>query len=247
MNNFSFKRLGMLYRAELLINRRSLLIKLGSITAALVVVYTIFAINIIRGNDHANSMMITARIVAIMIGGFGLTYMTSISFSSYFSRQRGISALTLPTTQCEKFAFAWINSLIIYPLVLAIVFVINDIVWCSILSTKLLLVNTLTLPKIEGATINNILLFIGSVLAMHSFYFMGAVFFRRNQLGYTIITQVVLSMIYGFFAVKILIKMDPNTTAVFMSSTYIAPIYLASALALWSWAWFRFRAIQINK
>lgn len=123
MNNlFSLQRFGWLFNKHTKEHYKSYLISL----AVMVAVLTLILIYMVPVNRLGGKVQ--DAIFGFLLIGVGFIFTSSI-FSEFRDGKSSTSALTLPVSHLERFAVAWLYSLVIFQLVYTVVFfVINNIV-----------------------------------------------------------------------------------------------------------------------
>lgn len=256
MNNlFSLQRFGWLFNKHTKEHYKSYLISLAVMAAVLTLILTyMIPVNRLGGE-------VQDAIFGLVLIGAGFIFTSSI-FSEFGDRKSSSSALTLPVSHLERFAVAWLYSLVIFQLVYTVVFfVINNIV-------DLYKVN-------ESDSMNTFLGNGGSYFSwylyysfFHSLAFLGAIVFKKWNYRKTtfistlffailiIFNKVVMGLIFDSSVSKSLLPFSKITINDTESNIYsisakewFTPIFIAliiiCTVSLWAATYFKLKEKQV--
>lgn len=263
-DNFSWKRFGLLVRAELAGERRNLLLKLGGFVVFCLVIYMLWNIQVIFGSGeiHEGGGMgyVLPRLFVVMAMGFIVYFNLSGSFKRFFSRGKASAAFMLPAAKSEKFLYASLLNLIVVPVVLIAIAVLNDMLWAYLLGfDNICQVISMFSEKIytpeqavlfsSGFNAANVI----STLSGMAFFLLGAVIFRRHQFLLTLLVNFVLTIPYLIY-IQVAVNNNPQSmTELFQWMGTDSGVGTIIGLGvfftlLWLYvAWRRFSTLQITK
>lgn len=183
MNNFSFNRLGMYAKSEIMSNRKKLLLFVGCAIGVFMVAHYFNYIG--RG---AVTNFEGAKIFSwIFIGVSSMGY-ASGAFKKYFSKGYASAALMLPVSKSEKFTYAALMNMVAVPLVLALIGYSIHTLWALVCGFENSFID------IDGALQTPVMIVVSAMLSM-AYFFLGAVFFRRNQFALTLLAMACISTV----------------------------------------------------
>lgn len=252
-NSFDFNRFGALASAYYISNGYSNMLKVVALVAFCSMMY-LFSWTM--GASSAQELIAT-RVLIFIVAYFVWIYSVSRSFSTYFNRGSASSALMLPAARGEKFTLAAVDSLVVVPLAIGAVILLNDVVWTYIMDAQNMIVIEKFSPENEKHAFGIVSLFISLFITVGTFYFLGAVFFRRHQFLYTLISSFVLSSVLWSIVAKIIIVTGISSESDFVlmmsdkGEVYNVTIglifHILMAAALLFFAWRCFKNLQITK
>lgn len=253
MNNFSIKRLGLYARAELCSNRKQLIMfSAGAFSFFMMVFYTSYLwTNPDSRYEHVNYFVnaIGASWLTLLI--FSLVNI-STAFKKYFDKGSATATLMLPVAPREKFAFALLFYVVVVPIVLVAMAYLVSLVWsvgCG--------VENRFFPMDEGFTV------FGFSYTPLFMFFLGAIFFRRNQFFWTMLSIFSIGVVIGYsiyllnhmglgfsaaayWLRDIVIKYDGEQLLQFFRiASHVFNVALSLAFCIFAWR--KFRKLQITK
>ncbi|MEE4176944.1 MAG: hypothetical protein V2I46_05485 [Bacteroides sp.] len=186
-NTFSFNRLFLLGKRQVVGNFSGLLIAFAAIAGSLLV------IALLTGYSSPTSLLNIGPLfyVVLFIGGF---VFTSNIFAELHSPQKSIPFLTLPVSKLERLVNAWLLTAILFPILAFIAFSL----------VLLLAYLILGIPIPAGAFA---MLWSAKALKIVILYFItqsiflfGAVYFRKHNFLKTLLSLFVIQNVIGLFA-----------------------------------------------
>lgn len=241
MNNFSFNRLSLFAKSEIGSNRKQMLLFAG-ISVAVFMVINYF--NYIASGETVEFSGAVVASWMFICGSVAIN--TSRAFQKYYHKGYASAALMLPVSQSEKFTFALVYNMLFVPFFLIVVGYAISLIWSMGCDAE----------NIFFGFREEIVITVFSALSTLSFFFFGAVFFRRNQFGMTLLalTCIGAAIVYGVYLMVTIF--DLYDLPHWMASLDIDEIYwkyiqigwnavMLSAMCLLAWC--RFRKLQITK
>ncbi len=189
INQFSLQRFALLIKRYAMFNIKSWLIGFGALAGVLIV---ISALQIIfSGGTYNISPLVNLGQVIIFTGGF---LITSMSYNEIHTPARSQFYLTLPATAGEKLFSHWIITsvgfvLIANVLLSAVLFLTSSISYMS-LSIPVEVFNPFTQQNLTLMSI---------YVVLHSIFFLGALYFRKNNFLKTILSLFVIQLVFNIF------------------------------------------------
>lgn len=263
-DTFSWKRFGLLARAEMTGERRSMLLKLGGFALFCSVMYMLWNLNAIFGSGSAlatgGAGYAAPRALIGVAMGFLVYYNISGSFRRFFSAGKASAAFMLPASRGEKFLYAVLLNLVAVPVILLGVALLTDFVWSGALGFDNICVETWRVWSNHKFIVFTepvtILLAIGyglCIFAWMAFFLTGAAVFRRRQFLWT--TLVVFGVWMVFFAgMQVWVAHDFNGMVRSVSDmekvtgAWMVVVWGSLWTAVWlTLAWRRFATLQITK
>lgn len=215
---FNLRRFGQYIKYGCIIHRKTLLLGISSIAAALIV------IAIVVGYRYAdelpmyisiNSMESLRDIMRQMeLGWFAVSFyicgliLASVIFNAMNSRHEALQILTLPASQLEKFLCSWLVAVPCFVIVFFILAMFAD--WIRVLYvqfaygvdvTTIDWYGVLTDPKDNGLFEGASKVFFFYYFFIQSFFFLGSIVWSRLSFFKTIVTLVALSTIYSWVGI----------------------------------------------
>lgn len=186
-NTFSFNRLFLLAKRQIVGNLNGLLIAFAAIAGSLLI------ISLLTGYSNPSSLLSLGPMffVVLFIGGY---VFTSNIFAELHSPQKSIPFLTLPVSKLERLTNAWVLTAIIFPILALLVFAL------VILLSYLLL----RIPIPAGAfsilwsakALKIVLIY----CITQSVFLFGAVYFRKHNFLKTLLSLFVIQNVIGLVA-----------------------------------------------
>ena len=259
-NNFSFRRFANYAAAYYSQDMRGNILKIAGFAIFTAFMYLFFLyiantfprISEIRGFCGMTAFLIWA-------------YTISRSFRFYFKPSTASFQFMLPASRSEKFTFAILSNIVVVPLILALLFLINDYVWVEVTGQNGIFDQLITFPQswdgekyvfespFQFKYFWNFYLPVIMVYFFVSIFFLGSVVFRRHQLFYTLIFLFVsgtflsiLNKIISPFTISVMTRLrdsiELNWGLFIMSLVFTVMTAVNIYLA-----WRRFSKIQITK
>ncbi|MBW6478460.1 MAG: hypothetical protein K0B37_03460 [Bacteroidales bacterium] len=189
INQFSVQRLFLLMKRHSIMNLKTWLIGFGAISGVLIVMALLQSLG--SGTFNLDSLTATG-ISFIFIAGY---LITSMMYNEIHTPARGQFYLILPATTFEKLLSNWLLSSIVYVLVahimLSLVLLIAGLLSAAIFSTSLDFYN----PFTEAGFKN-----MGVYLVTQSIFFLGALYFRKNNMLKTLLSIFAVIVALGMIA-----------------------------------------------
>lgn len=185
-NYLDFTRLSNFVQRQAVLNLNTMLVAAGAVFGILLVIS--LAIAYFDGNpDSSENLKITYRFVFFLAG----YVFTSRVFSELHSPQKSYAYLTLPVSTTEKVIGSWLLSSPVYVLgywiMISIIFLI----------TKLITGTPVTIGLLFDRGFFNA---VGTYMVTQTIYFLGAVYFRKNNFLKTILSLFVLIVFIGLYS-----------------------------------------------
>lgn len=251
--SFSWKRFGLLVRAELAGERRTLLLKLGGFALLCLVMYSLWNINVIFRQDLLlEGDILMPRLVVIFSFAVLVLLNLSTSFKHYFSKGRAVEAFMVPAARSEKFLYAVLKNMIAVPLVLLAILLANDLFWGSVLGFddlagvygKIIIKNWWNTQYVQA-----MLWGLANGFALAAFFLAGGAVFRRRQRLWTPLAFFVLNI-----PLIVLLQVEPGFANAIersfdsMGGMTALNIFTVCWGGLWIYiAWRRFSTLQITR
>lgn len=185
INQFSVQRFILLMKRYIIFNSKTLLIGLGALSGVMIFIsllQTYFA----GGIFNLQALTQTGQTI-IYIGGFILT---SMVFKELHSPARSQFYLTLPATTSEKLFSSWILSsigfIVAANVALSLVLLLSNGLASLIWSSSVGLFNPFSNQSIQAMSV---------FIVLQSIFFLGAIYFRKNNFLKTILSLFVISFI----------------------------------------------------
>ncbi len=187
-NIFCIKRLYYLLRRQIFGNNKKYFLGLGSIIGTLLLITLLSGIG--STNFHI-SVMFSFYIVTFLFGGY---VFTSSVFSELNSPGRSVAALTLPVSNLERLAGAWLISAVVYPII-AVVGILLISLGTGLVHGQLS-VSNIIFVILSKSTFS----LIGIYIITQSVFLFGAIYFRKHNFFKTIgATLLVSFFLLGVF------------------------------------------------
>ncbi len=182
INQFSAQRFLLLIKRYLLFNAKTWLIGLGATSGVMIVIGVIQAY--ISDYGYNVSALATTGQVIIYVGGFILT---SMAYNEIHTPARSQFYLTLPATTTEKLFSQWLITSVFFVLVanllLSVVLLIGNLIGNIAWSVPFDIFNPFTKGNLELMLI---------YIITQSIFFLGALYFRKNNFLKTILSLFVI-------------------------------------------------------
>lgn len=194
------KRLSLLLRNDLFINKIAILTFMAALAGVLFLYSIISPVGAAAGNFHP-----VTYLLLLFIGGF---WLTSRSFSDLQEPPRSYTFLTLPASNFEKF-FSKL-------LLTSVGYILGTIIFYFLLSLLVVGFSKLLFPNVQyvfNPFQNHIPLYCGEYIILQSVFFLGAIYFRKHALTKTILALSCFAIIFGLFSL-ILVKSNALTRIV---------------------------------
>ncbi|MFO7977594.1 MAG: hypothetical protein R6U64_02965 [Bacteroidales bacterium] len=187
---FSLQRFFLVLRRDMVLNQKTLLIGLAAMSGLLLVQSVI--------QTYASGGVFSLE----AFSGSGITYffvfgyvVASMVFKELHVPARSQFFLTLPASNLEKVAAAWVVSAPLYVvgvfLALTLISLLAALLNALLFGSALLVFNPFTTMNLYAA---------GVFLVTHSIFFLGAVYFRKNNFLKTILSLFVISVAISMLA-----------------------------------------------
>lgn len=206
LNKFSIKRLWLLIKRNAVLNQKTWLLGFAA-SAGVLILISLFITYRWGGNLNLEALVVIGHFL-IFIEGFLLT---SKVFHELQTPARSQYFLTLPAKTSEKVVANWLLSSIIYIVAayigLFLVLVASSLLNAAIFGSQIEIYNLLTIEQIE---------LIGHYLVLQTIFFLGSVYFRKNNFLNTVLSVIVIGKILSiwtwFLAWMLLVPYFPATT-----------------------------------
>lgn len=219
--------------------------------------------------------ILTERIIGMATGFLFLVFIagTASTFTNLSSKQKRIAELTLPATNAERFWARLLHSLVLWPAAFCVSFVFADLTRMLVFPVLGHAFPT-TIPEFmtklghfftdswqllagggDGAPLNfhspydgiwSFFLLWGFIVALHSFYLLGGVLFRRRPVIYTTLILVTACILLGVSVthenLKVLTvsaEMEELSAKIFIVLQWIF------AIACYSFGYYRYKRITV--
>jgi hypothetical protein len=190
INQFSIQRFFLLIKRNVIMNIKTWLIGFGAISGLLILIAQLQAYQ--AGGILDINAIATTGITFIFIGGY---LVTSMAYNEIHTPARSQFFLTLPATNAEKLLSHWFLTSLLYIVIAYLV--LFAILLLSSLITALIYGSGITL--FQPFSSGNLKL-MGIYMVTQSVFFLGAIYFRKNNLLKTILTAFVLMMFLSMWA-----------------------------------------------
>ncbi len=188
INQFSLQRFLLLMKRHSLMNAKTWLIGLGGISGVLIVVSLIQAYTAGSFNVEALSKF------GIMLIFFGGLLITSMAYNEIHTPAKSQFYLILPATTSEKLFSHWLLTSIVYIIVayaiLSLVLGIASLLSALFFGAQMEFFNPFA---------NENFMEMARYVVIHSVFFLGALYFRKNNLLKTLLTLFVVIMALSLF------------------------------------------------
>ena len=182
---FSLQRFYLVLRRHMMYNQKTLLVSFAAAGAFLLVVSFLNTFTS-RGEFSIETFNILGMVL-LFVGGFLLT---SRVFNELHTPARGQFFLTLPASNLEKLATAWLVSAPVYTIIallgLTLVSLLASLLSALAFGSGIMVFNPLTKPVIFMA---------GIYLVTQSVFLLGAVYFRKNNFMKTLLALFVIQAV----------------------------------------------------
>lgn len=268
----SSRRMFMLMRDDLITDWRRMLISIGALLAILttaIIIQDVDYINIIRERNLYDNMQdvwkdnlrtkVTWYIFAFLLSG---TFYASQMFRSLSSGKNKVSALMLPASVEEKFLVKWIEAIPMFLIGFFLVAVFADWIRLIILATFYRFsTGAFPFSDILNGSLNLYYpedfgwLMLTGFLALQSFFFLGAIVWRKLHFIKTIVALVAIIAVYAAFALWIMDVFTSDNVNYYdpefirdKQTAYIAYYCLTAVIALFNYtlAFLRLRETDLN-
>ncbi len=195
---FSFRRLYLLLRRQLLSNASAWLIAFGAVAGSLLVLSLLVAYF-----QPANLAALTGLYFTVMfIGGY---IFTSNIFGELHHAQRSYQYLTLPVSTTERLFSAWIITAIVFPVIAVLSMAL------IVLIANLVMNFTFDVTPFQSVFSKGSWTSVKVYMVTQSVFLLGAAYFRKNNFLKTVLALFVVSVIFQIVIV---------TTAYFVFSPF---------------------------
>jgi hypothetical protein len=189
MSTFTFSRVAQLIRLDLVANKSAIYIAAATIAALL------FLFNLVSpDNIYTVSREPTLYYLILFLGGIGITH---VAFKDLHDKKRTYLFLTVPASTLEKFLCRWF--LTSFGFVAATLLLYTFIYWIIGLFVAIIYHQELVLfnPLRHNS---HILFYSSCYFFWHSLFFLGAIYFKKNQF-----LKTVFSFCMSLIALTILV------------------------------------------
>ena len=219
INQFSIQRLFLLMKRHSVMNAKTWLIGLGAISGLLIVISVIQSYSM---GIYQFSSLVSLGTIFVFIAGFILT---SATYNELHTPARAQFYLILPANTFEKLLSKWLLSSILFVLA-AFVLLSGVLGVTTLLSSWLFKTDTVFFNPFTNDNIETM----GQYIVVQSVFFLGALFFRKNNFIKTLLSIFVvlfgLSILMGFLGWIILGEFNqvsdenlPESNFVFFTET----------------------------
>lgn len=246
-NTFSINRFGRYAAAELTAQKRQLILNIGTLAAAVFIIYILCGMIFFIGAQVLPENMFVARSLSCFVMSVMLINNVCNSFRSYHKTLSAPHAMLLPVAKSEKFIFALVCNLICVPLVVYGCYKVIDFAMISLYGVQYQDIGV----SIDLSEVYSFVDVVLSIAMIGTTCFLGSILFRRNQFLYTILSVVGISTIFSF-AVIAYVELIRDDTSFFL----IIPHWLSNLIqygvqsivivALVWLSWYKFNKIQIR-
>lgn len=185
-NTFSFKRLFLLGKRQVIANLTGMLIGLAAFAGTLLVINLLT----VYFNPGIKLNLGVPFNLVLFIGGY---VFTSIIFAELHNPQRSIPFLTLPVSNLERLVNAWLLTAILYPIMVFLGFALVTALAYLILGAS---IPKGTFDFLWSAMALRVFL---SYLITQSIFLFGAVYFRKHNFLKTILSLFVIMVVISTF------------------------------------------------
>lgn len=253
-DSFSWRRLGLVARADLAGERRAWALRAGCGVLFCIMLYIAWNTDALLGRENVHDGY--GYVVPRLILGVGLViavlFNISRSFRNYSSHGRAVEAFMLPAARNEKFVWAVLKNFVAVPLILVAIVGLNDLFWAEWLGFDSLFSlvaegwRTLMEEGFRWSWILLIVLYGLHYMATMAFFLAGAAVFRRHPFLWTILVQFVLCN-----PVSSMLILTPFLISGEWSETFgvmVLDLIALGVCVLWVYiAWWRFSKLQLKK
>ncbi|MFN3556424.1 MAG: hypothetical protein ACK4VN_10705 [Bacteroidales bacterium] len=183
INQFSIQRFILLIKRQILLNAKNWLVGLGAIAGILIIVSLLQSY---LGKSFNLPAMVNLGITLIFVVGYMLT---SGIYSEIHTPARSQFYLTLPATTAEKLFSNWAITSLLYVLISFILLSLS-IALTSLLASLLFGTQTAFFNPFQP----DYLKVMGVFVVTHSIFFLGSLYFRKNNFLKTVLAIFILVM-----------------------------------------------------
>ncbi len=189
INQFSLQRFALLIKRYAMFNMKSWLIGLGALAGVLIVVSALTII--FSGGVYRISGMVSLGQVIIFTGGL---LIASMAYNEIHTPAKSQFYLTLPATTAEKLFSHWIVTSVIF------ILLANVLLFAVLFLTSSIAFFALSIPiETFNPFTNENLTLMSIYLVVHSIFFLGALYFRKNNFLKTILSLFVIQTVLNIF------------------------------------------------
>ncbi len=191
INQFSLQRFTLLMQRYIMFNSKTWLIGIGAISGVMLVIGLITAY-FSQGYFDVRSLVNTGQTI-IFIGGF---IITSMAYNEIHTPARSQFYLTLPATTAEKLFSHWLITSILFVLIsnvlLSLVLLLANAIGYVAWAVPINMFNPFTQANLQLMAI---------YVVVQSIFFLGALYFRKNNFLKTILSVFVIAMALNLIAI----------------------------------------------
>jgi hypothetical protein len=208
-NSFSIPRVLQLCLRFFVYNRRSWLIGFGAATGFILAIWLLpLILASDPGHQYSFEHLQGTAMLLYVLGGL---FLTSNLFGELHTPSSSYQFLTLPATTFEKLFAAWLISSLLYTIIvmtglIGLSFIVESV---SAIHTGTGISYTLFNPFSDDA-LNSI----GNYFVFHSFFMLGAVYFRKNNFLKTFLSLILLFFLLISISTTALLIMGDSVEAV---------------------------------
>lgn len=214
-SHFSPQRFFLVLKRHLVLNQKTFWVGLGAVGGLLLMLSVLQTY--LDGKQFALSAFSGTGITMFFIFGF---IFASMIFKELHNPARSQFLLILPASSLEKTAAAWLISAPLFALVFYLILMLVSLLASAIASmlfgTPLAVFNPFEAQYIRLA---------GIYLVTHSIFFLGAVYFRKNNFLKTLLALFVFQMILSLFAFLVGYLFFGRTLMQFDDSISASPVF----------------------
>ena len=182
----NLKRLFLFLKRYFFINKKTLCIAFGGISAAVVIILMFAAY---KTNSFNSDMLLSTVLPIYFLGGL---IFTSSSFKELHDPKSAYSFLTFPISNLEKLTGLWLSTSVLFSIAsIATIYIINILV--SVLSSQLFDFQL----QIGNIFVAELFQKIGSYIVFQSIFLLGAIYYRKNNFLKTIMAMFVVFSIFA--------------------------------------------------
>lgn len=244
-NQFSFSRLGDLFRLDFGFNKRKLLVIITCLVGLSIFFYTIDLLKYLNYQSLYGDVTINVKSSfesVKMVVQLAWIVLCSQSFLGYFHGGRASAMLMLPATPAEKFLQRFFQTLLVNLVLLYSSLIVVYLLWSLVVGTAPDWSTLLCHDFVHWA------LFIG---LSHSVYFFGSTVFRRHAFWFTSLiimgVSILSSVVIGIYFAQssnyfVMVNFD-----IWRLDAYIYSLAPVVMLLFWWLSWLRFKKNQITR
>ncbi|MBQ7941874.1 MAG: hypothetical protein IJ328_05645 [Muribaculaceae bacterium] len=241
-NTFSFMRFALLFRKDIVENRKFYLLGTLVMFGISVIVISMFGFGKI-GSIVPETIDLNYDYICFSILGFSLIF-SSVVFGRMQSKAKRISEIVLPASALEKFMVKWLIAVVLF--VAVFVFVL----FCAIYVSSLIIMAVHPDAPLIGVNHlgkNELITFVVAYLLMQAFYIWGGVAMPKLSFVKTSVLLFVCMLVFGIYY-NVIGSFAGVLFDLYPADTYWdARIFLGViTVMLWCLAYYRYKEETVN-